>query len=287
MPPVLDKSTINASRDSSSMLIALDEESIRKHLDDQHLDNISNIHVFSTISSTNDFLLENELDNRQVAVCVAEAQTQGRGRYGHQWVSPAATNLYLSMSWSLKTWSNQYDALSLWLLITIAKLLERHGCANIQLKWPNDICVQNKKLAGILIERKVNQDNSNLVIGVGLNIAMSLNDDIDIETPWIDLLTIKPDWKQSRNELAAEVIAACYTTLSNLEDNQLSDLDSMWNQYDMLLNKKVEFLLDEKIKIGYAEGIDSLGQIILNIDGHVAHLHSSYISEIKIIGTSS
>ena len=56
------------------------------------------------------------------------------------------------------------------------------GYSDIQLKWPNDICVESKKLAGILIERKVSQTRNALVIGVGLNVAMSLNDDVEIET---------------------------------------------------------------------------------------------------------
>ena len=98
--------------------------------------------------------------NNQIEVCVAEQQTQGRGRYGHQWVSPASANLYLSMLWPLsklaravdgsdRDGANKLDTLSLWLLIAIARLLEQHGCTDIQLKWPNDLCVRNKKLAGI------------------------------------------------------------------------------------------------------------------------------------------
>ncbi len=268
----------------SIVLSPLEEKIIREHLNSCGLNNIRTVDVLSSISSTNDYLLNSELANREISVCVAEQQTQGRGRYGHQWESPAAVNLYLSMSWPLQVWKEECEPLSLWLLITIAELLEKCGCSGIQLKWPNDICVDNKKLAGILIERKVSQTKNALVIGVGLNVAMSISNDVEIETPWTDLLSIKPDWQLSRNELTANVVSDLYATLSKLEQNRLIDLSSKWNRYDMLLNKKVEFLYKEKNETGCVKGVDGLGKIILDMNGKLENLHSAHISEIKLIG---
>lgn len=266
------------------VLAPLDGKSIREHLNTCGLNNIRTVDVFSSISSTNDYLLNNELAKREVSVCVAEQQTRGRGRYGHHWESPSAVNLYLSMSWPLLAWKEEYEPLGLWFLIAIAEQLESQGFSDIQLKWPNDICVGNKKLAGILIERKISQTKNALVIGVGLNVAMSLKDDVKIETPWIDLLSIKPDWQLSRNELAANVVLALYTTLSKLEQDRLIDLGSKWNRYDTLLNQQVEFFYKEKIEIGCVRGIDEHGKIILDIGGKLEHLHSTHVSEIKLIG---
>jgi BirA family biotin operon repressor/biotin-[acetyl-CoA-carboxylase] ligase len=290
MPTELEKlnsdiSTL-AEPGQSKPMDLLGEIGIRKHLNHLQLNNIRSIQVFSSITSTNDYMLEQAFDHSNIAVCVAEQQTQGRGRYGHQWVSPAAGNLYLSMAWPLQNWGERFESLNLWLLIALAELLEKLGYKPIRLKWPNDICVQNKKLAGILIERKVNKIKSNLIIGVGLNVAMSLKEDVQINTPWIDLLTINPDWQISRNELAAKVIAAFCATLDKLEENQLTELSLKWNQYDMLCNKKVEFLKNKVINTGEVLGIDDLGKIILKVDDEIQHLHSSQISEIKPIGQS-
>lgn len=281
MSPVLDQSVSD-----HNFLMPLCKANIQKHLSSDGVGDIKAIHIFSSIPSTNDYLLENELANKEVAICMAEQQTQGRGRYGHQWVSPSAVNLYLSMSWPLQTWKEEYEPLSLWLLIAIADLLGKQGCNNVQLKWPNDICVDNKKLAGILIERKVGKKRNTLVIGVGLNVAMSLNENIEIETPWIDLLSIKSDWQLTRNELAASIIAVFKKTLLKLEENRLGTLDSRWRQYDMLLNKRVEFLNKGKKHMGYVRGIDDLGRIILDINGKLEHFYSAHLSEIKLIGTT-
>ena len=292
---IISEPTMSQAKESKFARAPLSEESIRRHLREQsqdciNLDSISRVHVFASVSSTNDYLLKRELDGEQFEVCVAEQQTRGRGRYGHEWVSPASANLYLSMLCPLQSLHKQSDSsakletLSLWLLIAIAKLLEQLGCTDIQLKWPNDLCVQNKKLVGLLIERKVSPTRNNIVIGIGLNVAMNSSEGSAIETPWIDLLSIRPDWQLSRNELAAKVVAVFYETLQMLEANQLRELGSKWKAYDMLHNKKVAFLQDGETKMGHVKGLDDSGLIVMDIAGELKYLHSAHISEIKVIG---
>ncbi|MFK7816764.1 MAG: biotin--[acetyl-CoA-carboxylase] ligase [Gammaproteobacteria bacterium] len=272
--------------DRNAFLERLDELKIREYLVVNGLSNVKNVDVFSSIPSTNDYLLESALANKQISVCLSEQQTKGRGRYGHQWVSPSAANLYISMSWPFQVWKQEYETLSLWLLISIAELLEQYGCNNIQLKWPNDLCFDNKKLAGVLIDRKVSQTKNALIIGVGLNVAMSLHNDVKIDAPWVDLLSIKSDWELSRNELAANIISSFYNTLMSLEESRLGDLNDKWQMYDMLLNERIEFLNEGKIKTGCVKGIDDLGNIFLSLDGSLVNMHSAHVSEIKIIGNT-
>jgi len=277
-------SIINKSGRDRAFLEQLSEENIRKHLALMDVNNIRELLVYSSITSTNDYLLKNVRNDDQIKVCVAEQQSHGRGRYGHEWESPSAVNLYLSMSWPLQVWEKRYESLSLWLLVFLAGMLESYGCTDIQLKWPNDLCVRNKKLSGILIERKVGQNNNQLVVGVGLNVAMSLDDGVKIGTPWIDLLTVKPDWCTSRNELAARVISVIDEVLSKLERNELTSLDAKWAKYDLLLNKEIEFIQQGDKRTACVKGIDEFGQIILDVDGKLESVHSAFIREIRIIG---
>ncbi len=270
--------------DNHAFLASLDEQKIHEYLAINGLREIQNIKVLCSVSSTNDYLLDSTLANKQVSVCLSEQQTKGRGRYGHKWVSPSAVNLYLSMSWPISVWSNRYETLSLWLLVSIADLLEKYGCHDIQLKWPNDLCVDNKKLAGVLIERKVSQTKNALIIGVGINIAMSLQNEVHIDTPWIDLISIRPGWELSRNELAANIISSFYYTLRKLEEDRLDDLNEKWCSYDMLVDKNIEFLHKGEVKKGLVHGIDDLGNIVLRLDEGLVRLHSALVSEIKIIG---
>ncbi len=273
----------NNSADSESILSPIQADSIRNCLVNQGVNNIGKIDVFSSITSTNDYLAQKKYINKnEMVVCIAEEQTKGRGRFGHQWWSPPGVNLYLSMLRSLNQWSRQYEILSLWLLIAIAGLLERLKFNGVQLKWPNDICIQNKKLGGILIERKSNQKSHHLIIGIGLNIAMTKTKDAKPETAWIDLISIKPDWVMSRNEFAAHVISSVSKTLANLENNILENLSSTWSRYDLMRHREVEFTYENQRKVGIAQGIDELGQIIMQVNGKVRHLHSAHVSEITL-----
>ena len=263
-------------------LAPLQEKAVRIHLEKLNVENIGKLRIFSSINSTNEYLLENDFTNDQIIVCLAEQQTQGRGRYGHEWVSPAGVNLYLSMLWPIKYIQKPYEVLSLWLLLAIVELLEEYQISDIQLKWPNDICVREKKLAGILIERKVGKGKNNLVIGLGLNVAMSLIENVQINVPWIDLLSVKPDFQISRNEISAKTLAFFCETLKKFEQNNLIGLAEKWNEYDMLLNKKVEFLFNGVANSGTAKGIDDLGQIIIENDGQLMYLHSSHVRKLKL-----
>ena len=268
----------------NAVIAPLQEKDIRIHLEKLNVENIGMLHIFPSIDSTNEYLLENNFTSDHVLVCLAEKQTQGRGRYGHEWISPAGVNLYLSMLWPVKHIQKSYEVLSLWLLLAMVELLEEHQISGIQLKWPNDICVHDKKLAGILIERKVGKGKNNLVIGLGLNVSMSLLESVQINAPWIDLLSIKPDFQISRNEISAKVLSFFCETLTKFEKNHLIGLSEKWNEYDMLVNKKVEFLFNGEANSGTAKGIDDLGQIIIENSGQLMYLNSSHVNKVKLTG---
>ncbi len=253
---------------------------IRDYLVRQGANNVGDIEVLPSVSSTNDYLLYEKAGDT-IMVCVAEHQTRGRGRFGHTWWSPPG-NLYLSMSYPLQRWERRYETLGLWLLIAVAKLLERLGCKGVRVKWPNDICVQGKKLGGILIERKSDETGQRLIVGVGINVAMSKTRDVPSRLAWPDLISVVPDWSLSRNELAAHVIVLLSTTLADAESDVLTDLPSVWRRYDAMYSFKIQFTWDHQRNTGIARGIDESGRLVIEINGEVKHLHSTHVSEITL-----
>ena len=272
----------NKSAKAESILPPMCADSIRNYLANHGVDNIESIEVLSSVTSTNDYLAQKEfIHKNKISICIADQQTQGRGRFGHRWWSPPGVNLYLSMLWPLKKWGKEYETLGLWLLIAIAGLLEQLGFASVQLKWPNDICVQNKKLGGILIERRSNHTRQCLIIGMGLNIAMSKVSNLQSEPAWVDLISIKPDWTMSRDEFAAQVITSLKKILVKLENNSLDNLSSVWSRYDVMYQRKIEFTYQNQRTTGVAKGIDELGQIIIEVNEEILHLHSAHVSEIR------
>jgi len=139
------------------------------------------VHVYDSIDSTNAEALR--LVGKGVVapfVVVAERQTAGRGRRGRQWVSPFAENIYYSLLLRIDGGMRQLEGLSLVVGLAVLQALRELGIAGAGLKWPNDVLVDNKKIAGILLELVGDPaDVCHVVLGVGINVDMQGADLVD------------------------------------------------------------------------------------------------------------
>jgi len=146
-----------------------------------NLKNICYIH-FDTIDSTNNWAKANAhtLDPNQFTCITALEQTAGRGRWFRKWVSPRGENIYASIFFCLPRNCPYLSNLGQVLSLSCATMLKKKGFAT-QIKWPNDILLSGKKVAGILTEAVTFEDRIGIVLGIGLNVNMSkeLLDSID------------------------------------------------------------------------------------------------------------
>src|SRR5262245_23858723 len=127
------------------------------------------IHHFTEISSTNDRLKE-MVDAPEFTCVVADQQTAGRGRRAHLWYSAPGDGLYLSILLRPKSLS-RISLLSLTAAIAVAETLIDRGVAGIDIKWPNDVLVNQRKVAGILAEGMSTSPAAiRLVMGIGVNL---------------------------------------------------------------------------------------------------------------------
>ncbi|MBV8062746.1 MAG: biotin--[acetyl-CoA-carboxylase] ligase [Nevskia sp.] len=148
------------------------------------------LEVLARTDSTNQRLLEADAA-QDPQVLFAELQTAGRGRRGRQWRSPFGANLYLSLAWSFPAWPPQLSALSLAVGVACARALRRAGLRAVRLKWPNDLRVGEAKLGGILIEQRGEAGGAcRVVIGVGLNVAMSRAQAGELGQPWTSVQAV-------------------------------------------------------------------------------------------------
>ncbi|WP_274873643.1 biotin--[acetyl-CoA-carboxylase] ligase, partial [Serratia marcescens] len=121
---------------------------------------------------------------------------------GRQWISPFGANLYLSMFWRLEQGPAAAMGLSLVIGMVMAEVLQRLGAADVRVKWPNDLYLNDRKLAGILVELTGKTgDAAQLVIGAGINLAMRDTNASAITQGWINLQ--EAGIQIDRNELAA------------------------------------------------------------------------------------
>ena len=136
-------------------------------------------------------------------VCSAEQQSAGRGRRGRQWVSPYGRNLYVSVAWEYQQGAAALEGLSLAVGVGVARALAACGLPPVQLKWPNDILYGGAKLGGILLEMTGDAAGAcQVVVGVGLNVAMPAVAAHAIEQDWTDVQH-SPARKSPRPEPAA------------------------------------------------------------------------------------
>jgi BirA family biotin operon repressor/biotin-[acetyl-CoA-carboxylase] ligase len=238
----------------------LDAEKILALLDDKR------VTVLSVIDSTNQYLLERIPVLASGDACVAEYQQAGRGRRGRQWISPFGANLYLSMFWRLDQGPAAAMGLSLVIGIVMAEVLQRLGAKDVRVKWPNDLYLNDRKLAGILVELTGKTgDAAQLVIGAGINLAMRDTNAGAINQGWINLQ--EAGININRNELAATLLNELRQSLPQFENEGLSPFIARWRQLDNFIDRPVKLLIGEQQILGIARGIDQQGALLLEQDG--------------------
>jgi len=213
-------------------------------------------------------------------VVLAEHQTKGQGRRGRVWVSPFGGNLYLSLFWRFQNGPAQLGCLGLVIAVAIVRVLHRMGISDAGVKWPNDIYWHDKKLAGILLEmRGESSGPSAVVIGIGANIAMPINDkeSIDkIDQPWIDLESILKT-KVERNHFTSDIVDEIFKVL-NIFPEQQKDLLDEWQKMDVLNGQMVEVHFPDKVIEGTATGINQDGALRVQANGKEMICHSGEVS---------
>ncbi len=228
----------------------------------------ADIAVIPVIDSTNQYLLERMHSLPSGSVCLAEYQQAGRGRRGRHWFSPFGANLYMSMYWRLEQGPAAAMGLSLVIGIIMAETLRSLGAQDVRVKWPNDIYLHDRKLAGILVELTGKTgDAAQIVMGAGINLAMRTAEAAQINQGWINLqeagVTI------NRNELAATLINRLREALPVFEQEGLTPFVTRWAELDNFINRPVKLLIGEREVHGIARGIDNQGGLQLEQDGKI------------------
>ena len=238
----------------------LDEDKINTALKQQ------GVAVIPVIDSTNQYLLERMNTLQTGDACVAEYQQAGRGRRGRQWFSPFGANLYLSMYWRLDQGPAAAMGLSLVIGIVIAEVLQQLGAEDVRVKWPNDLYLNDRKLAGILVEMTGKTgDAAQIVFGAGINLAMRSPDANVVNQGWINLQ--EAGIAINRNELVSVLVNQLRRSLKEFEREGLTPFISRWQRLDNFINRPVKLLIGEREVLGIARGIDPQGGLLLEQDG--------------------
>jgi BirA family biotin operon repressor/biotin-[acetyl-CoA-carboxylase] ligase len=239
---------------------------------------LSAIDVYLLVDSTNARLLSSTEDPGP-RVCLAEAQSAGRGRRGREWVSPLGTNLYLSVLWNLAPGVRPTGVSSLAAGVAVARSIAGLTGLEIGLKWPNDLIWGGRKLGGLLLEHQRIESRSVLVIGVGVNVCMARDSGADIDQPWVTMMEASGGARISRNDLAAAIVCALIETLGEFDHQHSDGWRRHWQRLDIARDRPVRLTLaDGTIVSGWARGVDADGALLLESGGGTRAYHSGDVS---------
>lgn len=269
-----------SSEDSVRLLrqvIPLDLGYIRKSVAVTDSDIAQRVTVLDHVDSTNEFLLN--LATQQSIhkhACIAEYMSAGRGRRRRKWSGSAYENVMLSIAWDFSKDIRYLSGLSLAVAVIVVQCLSKLTNEALQVKWPNDILWEYRKLSGILVETR----DSTAVIGIGINCSLSDDNRNAIDQP-VACLSDFPDYSANRSVLVSKLLCSLGHGLEIFMKQRLEPFRQEWMQKHAYTNKRI---LTDGInpREGTAFGIDGNGALLLRLDsGEIIPVQAG---EISILG---
>lgn len=237
--------------------------------------------MFKSTASTNDIAWKYASNPSHHGLCVlAESQTKGRGRRGRIWHSEAGDSILASIL--LLNQTIPAELLTLTAAVATAEAIQTFCGLPCRIKWPNDILVNGKKAAGILVEKRITGQKHNFVIGIGINCNQqpAFFRKLDLNMPAASL-AIETASAIDRTELVCTLLAGFEQWLDKAHNSQT--VITRWQQQSDLLGRHIIIESDNRQYSGYCRGIDPAEGLIVHLDtGTVRIFSAQQISIIQV-----
>lgn len=235
------------------------------------------LRIASVIDSTNAAWRAEAAHLASGSVLLAEAQTRGRGRRGRAWASPFAAGFLGSLLWRFERGLADLGGLSLAVGVTLAEAWRARGL-DVRVKWPNDLWIDGRKLAGLLVEAGGEfHGPSHVVVGLGLNIDLPASVRNALDQPVTDL-SAHLHAPMSRTATVAVCIDALFAALAEFERSGLAIFVSRWAAVDALADRAVTVHEANSAWTGIARGIDDRGRLQVEADGRMRLVDAGEVS---------
>lgn len=230
-------------------------------------DPVNHIH-FQCIESTNTWAKNHIdfLDPDQLTCITASEQTHGRGRFERKWVSPKGVNLYATYYFCIPHKAPYLFNISQLLSISCSKILEDLRFSP-EIKWPNDLLLEGKKVAGILCETVSSPAFLSIILGIGLNINMSEEASKTIDQPATSLKQIShKQW--SIEEILQKLTSQFLEDLHLLQNKGFQTFRPYYEKHLAFKGQSIKLQDGNRTLSGICEGVSKNGSlVILSPDG--------------------
>jgi BirA family biotin operon repressor/biotin-[acetyl-CoA-carboxylase] ligase len=237
---------------------------------------------YSDVSSTNDVAASlADQGAPEGALVAANAQSAGRGRHGRAWASPAGAGLYVSAV--LRPRADMTPLLTIAAGVALAEGVERATGLRVDLKWPNDLCVGARKVAGVLAEARSAPSAPAgaavlqfVIIGFGINVLQASYPPhiASRATSLEDELGRMPD----RGLVLAECLQRLAARYRDLSSARGETIVHAWRSRASGLTGRSVRLSGARVEDGVVEGIDEDGALLVRVGGRVTRIISSEVT---------
>jgi len=226
------------------------------------------IRVFEQTTSTNDVIEKLARDGvREGVVVFAEAQTRGRGRLGRRWLSPGRKGLWFSILLRPALRPQEATQLTVVSATALRRAIQQQTGLPAEIKWPNDILIGGKKVAGILTEMSAELDRvRHAILGIGVDVNLGAGEFPPELRRLATSLRIESGRAVSRAELAAVILRELDADYARMGGGSFMKVADEWEAHCQTMGRNVTIQIGERKIRGRAESLDEAGALLLRTE---------------------
>ena len=231
------------------------------------------VHLFASTTSTNDIAKTLAQQGApEGTIVLADHQTQGRGRQGRTFASPGGVGIYLSLILRPGSDPQRLPPLTLATAVATAEALIAYSGLPIRLKWPNDVLIHDKKVAGILCEAVLSAAASPLIIvGIGINVNTALADfPPDLHTQ-VTSLALAAGHHWPRQPLVALLLAQLEQIYRVFQQPDMATIRQRWLHYGQVIGRQVQYTHATAPVVATVVDLDADGALLVQHDDGLQH----------------
>jgi BirA family transcriptional regulator, biotin operon repressor / biotin---[acetyl-CoA-carboxylase] ligase len=243
------------------------------------------IHVFQETTSTNDVAARLARGGAEEgAVVFAESQTKGRGRMGRAWISPAGQGLWFTVLLRPDIPPQETTQLTVAAATALSRAVTLQTGLTPEIKWPNDLLIRGRKIAGILTEMRAELDRvQEVLLGIGVNVNFAADDIPDALRRIATSLKIETGQKVNRAELAVAMLRELDRDYQAVMEGQFARLAEQWEERCSTLGRQVAIRYGDRVIRGRAESLDDDGALLVRgAHGHLERIVGGDVTVEKL-----
>ncbi len=226
------------------------------------------IHVFEQTTSTNDVVEKLARDGvREGVVVFAESQTKGRGRLGRQWISPERKGLWFSILLRPELRPLETTQLTVAAAAALRRAIQSETGLKPEIKWPNDLVVGGRKVAGILTELSAELDRvRHVILGIGVDVNLGAGEFPPELKKTATSLKMESGRPISRAELAVAILRELDEDYARVCGGRFAGVADEWEEHCTTIGREVTVRIGDRTIHGRAESLDDAGALRLRTE---------------------